>query len=330
MNEPVDKPTASTSPSSNKHHAMARLRKTLRDALSKVDSPESAEEIVRQLEEKAVGQSTSEIAAKAPNSKSATEAATQVEQVGQRADAQAQAADVLAETARVIAEAKGKESEALASAAQSVLNPELHGKDERYDDKAQQREYLRDAILNRLKPLDALDARLFLRINHLPHNALFNGFFYFITRIFTGGAIWLVLIQIVKRRHPQLGQRAFRETALPIVLATTIVELPMKQFFRRHRPFIADIKAISVGIKPNSWSFPSGHAAAAFSGAWLLKRFFPKQRGLLYAFASLCVFSRVYLGDHYPGDVISGSIFGIVLAKCFQALFSSLSRAFRR
>lgn len=324
-NESANKQAGSTSDKTEKAKEAEPVRKALKDAIAKVDSPEKAEEAARQLEEKAVGQKTSDIADKAAPAKTAHEAAKQVEQAGQIANDHAQqAADVLAETARVIAETKGKDSEAVAKAAQEVLNPELRGEASAED--AQQREYLRNAILKRLKPLDALDATLFLKVNHLPHSPVTNRFFFFITRIFTGGVIWLLLAQLVKLRNPSLGERTFRETALPIVLSTLMVEIPMKRFFRRRRPFIADIKAISVGIKPNSWSFPSGHAAAAFAGAWLLKRFFPKQRGLLYAFASLCVFSRVYLGDHYPGDVVSGSLFGIMFAKIFSALFARLRK----
>ncbi len=256
-NEPAkasDKPENKTTDKTDKPQAnepaKEAVRDALRDAISKVDSPEKADEAVRQLEQKASGQKTADIAQGAPPTKTAQEAAQQVEQAGQAANDHAQkAADVLAETARVIAETKGKESEAVAKAAQEVLNPELHGQPNAED--AQQREYLRNAILKRLKPLDALDAMLFLKVNHLPHNAYTNRFFFFITRIFTGGAIWLLLAQLVKLRNRSLGERAFRETALPIVLSTMMVEIPMKRFFRRRRPFIADIKAVSVGIKTN-------------------------------------------------------------------------------
>ncbi len=313
-------------PSAEEKKAAEPIRKVLRDALSEVDSPEKADETVRQLKDKTAGQTTAEVV-KAATATPLPEAGAKMAEAAQQSAAttsataakpgiSANAADILVEATRVTATAKGRDREAAAQAVQEVLNPEQQGAPNTGETK--QRKYLREAILRRLKPMDAIDARLFLLINHLPHNRFLNRFFYFITRIFSVGAVWLALLQLLKLRNRPVAEQALRETTLPLILSTLIVEIPLKRFFRRRRPFIKDIEAIAVGIKPNSWSFPSGHAAAAFAGAWLLKRYFPKQRGLLYAFALLGVFSRVYLGDHYPGDVATGSIFGIVFAKLIK------------
>jgi membrane-associated phospholipid phosphatase len=110
----------------------------------------------------------------------------------------------------------------------------------------------------------------------------------------------------------------FRETALPMVISSSIVEYPIKSYFRRRRPFITIIQAIVIGKKPGSWSFPSGHSAAAFAGAWLLSRRYPRWSALNYMAAGLVAFSRMYLGDHYPGDVLSGSVAGLLLAHAFH------------
>src|SRR6185369_14101494 len=105
--------------------------------------------------------------------------------------------------------------------------------------------------------------------------------------------------------------------ALPLFTTSLIVEHFVKEYFKRRRPFITIIQAIVIGKKPGSWSFPSGHSAAAFAGAWLLNQKFPRRRGLRYIVASLVAFSRIYLGDHYPGDVLSGSLFGLLFATFF-------------
>jgi len=105
-----------------------------------------------------------------------------------------------------------------------------------------------------------------------------------------------------------------------LYLATYTVEIPIKRYFRRKRPFISIVRAIVVGRKPGSYSFPSGHSAAAFAGATLLQAYYPRARPVLFAIALLVAFSRVYLGAHYPGDVLSGSLAGAGLAKVYRTL----------
>lgn len=68
-------------------------------------------------------------------------------------------------------------------------------------------------------------------------------------------------------------------------------------------------------------SFPSGHAAAAFSTATLLSHRYPRYRLVYYAVASIISFSRIYLGRHYPSDVIVGGAMGYLGSKgvlCLQ------------
>jgi undecaprenyl-diphosphatase len=93
------------------------------------------------------------------------------------------------------------------------------------------------------------------------------------------------------------------------------VEYPVKYYFRRRRPFIDVVQAIAVGRKPGTYSFPSGHSAAAFAGAWLLRRHFPKLTPLWFTIAGIVGFSRMYLGAHYPGDVVSGALVGTGIAE---------------
>jgi undecaprenyl-diphosphatase len=107
-----------------------------------------------------------------------------------------------------------------------------------------------------------------------------------------------------------------------LTITTALVEFPIKSYFRRRRPFITIIQAIVIGKKPGTWSFPSGHSASAFAGAWLLNRTFPHRWGLRYVLASMVAFSRVYLGDHYPGDVASGSLLGLLFAMFFRKVFN--------
>jgi undecaprenyl-diphosphatase len=122
-----------------------------------------------------------------------------------------------------------------------------------------------------------------------------------------------------RRRH----RRAFLQIAPPLWFATLIVEYPIKYYFRRRRPFIDIVQAVTVGRKPGSYSFPSGHSAAAFAGAWLLTRHYPALAPLWFLVAALVAFSRIYLGVHYPGDVLSGSLIGTVLAEVMRRVIDA-------
>jgi membrane-associated phospholipid phosphatase len=305
-------------PTPDEKAAAAPVRRALRDALVEVDSPEKAEALLAELEARAGDQTEGEVAETAPTPTTPAQAAEQVEAAAETAPPGETAPEVLTETARILAASHGREREVVSQAAQEVFNPEQQGAPAAAGER--QREYLRRAVLKRLKPLDALDTWVFLQINHLPHTRLLNAIFYGITFIFTGGAAWFALMGMIFARNRPLGWRVIRDSAVPLALATAIVEYPVKSYFRRRRPFITIIQAIVVGTKPGTWSFPSGHSATAFAGALLLGNFFPRWRRRLYTVAGLVAFSRVYLGDHYPGDVVAGSAIGAALAWFLRRL----------
>ena len=104
---------------------------------------------------------------------------------------------MIAEAAIQTEQAQGPAKEAAAEAVQEVLNPQQQGVPEKTGGRLSwRRRLLQQAQLRRLKPLDAVDARVYLAINHLPHNRVLNGFFYFITFVFTGGWAWYVLLAL--------------------------------------------------------------------------------------------------------------------------------------
>jgi undecaprenyl-diphosphatase len=61
-------------------------------------------------------------------------------------------------------------------------------------------------------------------------------------------------------------------------------------------------------------AFPSGHAATSFAGATVLSFAFPKLAPYLYVLAAAVAFSRVYVGVHYPLDIVGGALLGVVVA----------------
>lgn len=287
------------------------VRDALQSALDAIDCQEKADAVVESIAAREGDTQIQEVAKEQPPVTSPAEAAQKVNGARQAAPADQETEAVLEETARVLTNADETTREVVSEAAQEVFSPEQQGAPAIAEP---QRSYLQRAVLKRLKPYDALDARLFLAVNHLPHTPLLNRFFYGITFIFTGAAAWYGLMAGISVWRPRLGWRIALESVIPLVAATSLVEYPIKRYFRRRRPFISIIQAIVIGMKPGSWSFPSGHSAGAFAGAWLFTQYFPRWRAFFYTIASLVAFSRVYLGDHYPADVVSGSALGTLFA----------------
>ena len=295
------------------------VRRALKKEIAKVDSEEKAEEVIDHLEAAVAGQTAADVEKIQPETATTADAAQQIENAAQTAPQGKGTEKVLEATARVLTDQDKRQREAASEAVQEVLNPEQQGAAPTVDN-IQQREYLHKAVLRRLKPLDALDANLFLAVNHLPHTRFLNILFYSLTVAFNGGAAWYIVMGIAALRNRRKVRDILWEVGLPLTITTMLVEHPIKAYFKRRRPFISIIHAIVIGKKPGTWSFPSGHSAAAFAGARLLNRKFPRFGILRYMVASMVAFSRIYLGDHYPGDVASGSLLGMLFAMFFSWL----------
>lgn len=191
------------------------------------------------------------------------------------------------------------------------------------------RDLLRKALLKRLRPFEAVDTALFLQVNQLPHPRQVDRAMYRFSYAMTGGWAWLLVPVIAgllgNRRH---AWRTAIAIAPALWVATSLVEYPIKHYFRRKRPFTDILRAVVVGRRAASFSFPSGHSAAAFAGAVLLQRYYPGQSPAFYALATAVAFSRVYLGAHYPGDVATGGLLGAFFARVVHGFWRRVGQRF--
>jgi undecaprenyl-diphosphatase len=149
-----------------------------------------------------------------------------------------------------------------------------------------------------------------LRTHHSPLlDALMAGF----SDIARGSAIWIALALLIGFLHRSRWP-AVTQALLAIWLTLLITDYVAKPFFNRARPFESYAEARVYGYKPTTRSFPSGHAAGAIAGAWALGRLAPDARAIFWLLAVLIAFSRVYLGVHYPADVLAGGLLGLGIA----------------
>jgi membrane-associated phospholipid phosphatase len=109
-------------------------------------------------------------------------------------------------------------------------------------------------------------------------------------------------------------QRMAIELLLGILTLWMAIEL-IKAVVERSRPFLTLEGTRVVGWKERGLSFPSGHTSQAFFMMTVLNQYFEFGAlftGLLYGLAVLVGFTRIYVGAHYPRDVIAGAVLGSV------------------
>ena len=139
------------------------------------------------------------------------------------------------------------------------------------------------------------------------------------------GVAWFVfcLWQIVRARSP--GSRILGTMGIIVVSVTFVLqEVVLKTLiFRRVRPFITFPDASFFTILPGGFSFPSGHTADAFALATFFALVLRKRRLtiLFYTVSSIIAFGRVYLGVHYPLDVLAGALVGMAIGALVFEVF---------
>ena len=153
--------------------------------------------------------------------------------------------------------------------------------------------------------LQQIDMNILLWIQeHLRIDAL-TPFWKVITFLGNGGWFWLVVAAVLL--IPKKTRRVGITALLSIIIGFLITNVLLKNIVARPRPFDAYTEIIPLITRPTDFSFPSGHTCASFACALVFFRMLPKKYGVpAVVLAGMVAFSRLYLGVHYPGDVLGG------------------------
>lgn len=149
-----------------------------------------------------------------------------------------------------------------------------------------------------------------------------DGVVKFITHLGDDGILWIalgILLLFWKKTRP-IGITVL----LSLVFDYLIINVTLKVLVARPRPFVVNelIQPLVTNVSPYR-SFPSGHSGGSFAAMFALYKWVPKKIGVpALVLAALVALSRLYIGVHYPTDIIAGCVIGflcsVVAYGCVQ------------
>lgn len=177
-----------------------------------------------------------------------------------------------------------------------------------------------DVLRKILTELLSMDGNLLLFIQDHVRVSWLTPILTHLTKLGDHGEIWIVIGILLL--IPKKTRRAGILSLLALLSAHLLCNMVLKDYVARVRPYDV-IEGLHCLIeRPTDWSFPSGHTMTAFAAAVVIFRSRPKRLGIpIMTLACVIAFSRLYVGVHYPSDVIFGAVLGTLIGLIFFWIF---------
>lgn len=180
-----------------------------------------------------------------------------------------------------------------------------------------------------------LDAKLFLYLNNLGDPA-WDWFWLLITDKWTAIPLYALLLYLIFRRYGLKGTIISLVMVALLITCTDQLANLFKHGFERPRPCrqegVMEYTRF-IAVRCGRFGYFSAHAASTFALAifagLILKKAWPKLIYILLFWALVVSYSRIYVGVHYPLDVITGMLIGASLGYLFYLLQAYLIRRFK-
>lgn len=169
-------------------------------------------------------------------------------------------------------------------------------------------------MIRMLQTITNLDYQILLWIQQNLRSEMATDFWESMTDMGNAGIFWLAvaLVLLARRKTRFVGAAASLAIFLDVIITNGILKL----LIARPRPFLTDTDITPLIPPPAGFSFPSGHSVSSFAVAFVLYQLLPKRYGIpAVIIAVLIALSRLYLGVHYPSDVLAGLFIGFAISK---------------
>ena len=179
-----------------------------------------------------------------------------------------------------------------------------------------------DTLLN-------LDVGFLLFLQDSVRNPILNSIMIFITSLGNGGMLWIAatILLMIPKKTRKVGLMS----AIALLGSLIINNNLIKNLVQRPRPFRTFPELQIIIPTPSEFSFPSGHTSSSFAAAAVFYRHLPKKLGVpSVVLAGLIGFSRLYVGVHYPTDVLAGVIMGILLSYMAEFLVDFIGKKLKK
>lgn len=157
------------------------------------------------------------------------------------------------------------------------------------------------------------DGKILLWIQEYVRNDFLTPVFKFITSLGDEGFVWIAiaLILVLIKGYRKVGI----SVGVSLLGSLLFNNMLIKNLVRRVRPYRV-LETLTILIEePGEFSFPSGHTSSSFAAGVVLYLLLPKKYGVpAMILAFLIGISRLYVGVHYPTDVLGGMVMGTLLA----------------
>lgn len=174
--------------------------------------------------------------------------------------------------------------------------------------------------------LEGIDRSLMLFFNGL-HSPLFDFIFYYLSKTWIGFPLYIYVLFLFYKKNPSKQAIIFTVTIFVTVGLSDLISVhAFKNVFERYRPShnleIQDLLHYIHGYHGGTYGFVSSHAANMFAFATFSSLVIKSKpiSIIVFVWAGIVSYSRIYLGVHYPADIICGALLGCLIAYITYAL----------